>query len=492
MNANAPLIPVVLSGGAGTRLWPVSREALPKPFMKMGDGRSLLRRTIDRAAQVEGECVWIVTNRDYYFLSRDELAPTPLAQGGKVRYLLEPVGRNTAPAIALATLAVAAEHGDDAVLLVMASDHIIEDEAGFSQCVAQARALAQEGYLVTFGIQADAPETGFGYIEAGDALGHGGRAVLRFVEKPSQEKAREFLAAGNYLWNSGMFCFRARDMLAAFDAVAPDLATGARVAWGASHSYSAGADAIELDKATFCALQSISIDYAVFEKARRVAVVPGSFGWSDVGAWPEIASQFPADAHGNRASGEALFVDSRECFVHAHGRLVTVLGMQDTVVVDTPDALLVMPKSRAQDVKKVVEAVRASGGDKHIFHATVARPWGTYTVLQEGPQFKLKRIEVKPKRTLSLQMHHYRNEHWIVVAGTARVTNNDQTFLLSTNESTYIKAGHPHRLENPGTLPLVIIEVQSGQYVGEDDIVRFDDIYGRVAAQSQAGSPEKP
>jgi mannose-1-phosphate guanylyltransferase len=478
---NAPVIPVVLSGGAGTRLWPVSREALPKPFMKMGDGRSLLRTTLDRAAALTGESALVVTNRDYYFLSRDELASCALAKAGKLRYLLEPSARNTAPAIAMATLAVAATHGEDALLLILAADHLIADESTFGACVQQAAALANEGYLVTFGIEANAPETGFGYIESGKAVAHGGFEVKRFVEKPNLERAREFLAAGNYSWNSGMFCFRARDMLAAMQAVAPQLLAGARASWALSQSKTVGNDATEIDGDSFGALESISIDYAVFEKARKVAVVPGNFGWNDVGAWPEIAEQFPADAADNRAAGRALFIDSERCFAHAEGRLVAILGLKDTVVIDTPDALLVMPKDRAQDVKKVVAAVRASGDDKHIFHATVARPWGTYTVLQEGPQFKLKRIEVKPLASLSLQMHHYRNEHWIVVSGTARVTNGENVFLLATNESTYIKSGTQHRLENPGTLPLVLIEVQSGQYVGEDDIVRFDDKYGRVA-----------
>lgn len=478
---SSPLVPVILSGGAGTRLWPVSREALPKPFMRLGDGRSLLHRTLMRTQQLAAESVWIVTNRDYYFLSRDELEDCALARAGKVRYLLEPAARNTAPAIAVATLAVAHAHGEDALMLVLPADHLIDDEAGFAACVQRAMALAaSEGRLVTFGISAKSPETAYGYIESGLALQHGGFAVRRFVEKPSIERAREFLAAGNYSWNSGMFCFRARDMLAALDQVAPVLGAGARVAWAESRAHAVGKDAIELDRVSFTALESISIDYAVFEKAKSVAVVPGDFGWSDVGAWPEIAGQFPADAKQNRASGPALFIDSTGCFVHSDGRVVAALGLTDVVIVDTPDALLVMPKDRAQDVKKVVQAVRASGDDKHIFHRTVARPWGTYTVLQEGPQFKLKRIEVKPMRSLSLQMHHYRNEHWIVVSGTARVTADEKVFLLATNESTYIKAGVRHRLENPGSLPLVIIEVQSGQYVGEDDIVRFDDKYGRV------------
>jgi len=486
-----PLVPVILSGGAGTRLWPVSREALPKPFMKLGDGRSLLHRTLLRAQRLATDGVWIVTNRDYYFLSRDELEDCALAQAGKIRYLLEPAARNTAPAIALATLAVAQSLGEDAVLLVLPADHLIDDEAEFAACVERAKALAsQEGRLVTFGIAAKSPETAYGYIESGAALAHGGLAVRRFVEKPSSERAREFLAAGNYLWNSGMFCFRARDMLAAVDQMAPALGAGARAVWAASHAHAIGKDAIELDRTLFSAQESISIDYAVFEKAQGVAVVPGDFGWSDVGAWPEIAGQFPADAQHNRASGPALFVESHGCFVHSDGRVVAALGLTDVVIVDTPDALLVMPKDRAQDVKKVVQAVRTSGDDRHIFHRTVARPWGTYTVLQEGPQFKLKRIEVKPMRSLSLQMHHYRNEHWIVVSGTARVTADERIFLLSTNESTYIKAGVHHRLENPGSLPLVIIEVQSGQYVGEDDIVRFDDKYGRVENAHEKSLPD--
>ena len=462
----------------------MSREALPKPFMKLGDGRSLLRTTLERAGALSSTNALIVTNRDYYFLSRDELVDTALGKAGRINYLLEPVGRNTAPAIALATLAVAQAHGEDALLLVLAADHLIADQAGFAACVERARALAAEGWLVTFGIAANAPETGFGYIESGKAVGHGGFAVQRFVEKPNVERAREFLKAGNYSWNSGMFCFRARDMLAALAEVAPALAAGARANWAKSQQHAVGKDAVELDAESFKSLESISIDYAVFEKAKRVAVVPGDFGWNDVGAWPEIAEQFPADPSNNRSSGPALFVDSRDCFVHSHGRLVSVLGLNDTVVIDTPDALLVMPKDRAQDVKQVVAAIKASGDDKHVFHATVARPWGTYTVLQEGPQFKLKRIEVKPECSLSLQMHHYRNEHWIVVSGTARVTNGENVFLLATNESTYIKSGTQHRLENPGKLPLVIIEVQSGQYVGEDDIVRFDDKYGRVAKAS--------
>lgn len=473
------MIPVILSGGAGTRLWPVSREALPKPFMKMADGKSLLSKTVARAAGLGASEAWIVTNRDYYFLSRDDLADSALNRDKGLHYLLEPVGRNTAPAIALAAHAVSQQHGPDTLMLVLAADHIIQDQAGFAHSVKKAVALADMGLLVTFGMAATAPETGFGYIEAGDAIGEQGFAVRRFVEKPRRDVAEAYLAAGNYYWNSGMFCFRARDFLQALELAAPELAQASAACWQASQQSVVGTDALELDKALFAKLQNISVDYAVFEKANNVAVVPGQFGWSDVGAWPEIAAQFPADEQGNQVVGDALLVDTHDTFVHAGERLVSVLGMQDVVIVDTPDALLVMPKDRAQDVKKVVEAVKATGQEKHIFHATVARPWGTYTTLLEGRSFKLKRIEVKPQSSLSLQMHHYRNEHWVVVEGTARVTNGDQVFLLATNESTYIKAGTRHRLENPGMLPLVIIEVQSGQYTGEDDIVRYDDKYGR-------------
>ncbi len=474
----AAFLPVILSGGAGTRLWPVSREALPKPFIRLADGRSLLRRTHERACRLGGEPPWLITNRDYYFLSHDEID----GAGADTRYLLEPSGRNTAPAIALAALAVAERHGPDAVLLVLPADHLIQDEPGFAACVAQARALAAQGWLTTFGLAAREPRTAYGYLEAGEPIGAGpGRRVQRFVEKPSLETARDYVASGRHYWNSGMFCFRAREFLAALETCAPVLAAGARACWAASTAHPGTlADAVALDAACFGALENISVDYAVFEKAGGVAVVPGDFGWSDVGAWPEIAAQYEPDARGNRAAGKALFIDSDQCFVQADGRLVALLGQRDTVVVDTADALLVMPRERAQDVKQVVQALRTAGNEKYLHHTTVPRPWGSYTTLQEAPWFKIKRVEVRPGASLSLQMHHYRSEHWVVVSGTATVTNGEREFLLRTNESTYIPSGTLHRLANPGKLPLVLIEVQSGQYLGEDDIVRYDDRYGRA------------
>lgn len=475
----ATLIPTILSGGAGTRLWPVSREALPKPFMKMRDGRTLFRRTCDRAGALpNADAPWIVTNRDYYFLSRDELAG--VAQGAQARFLLEPIGRNTAPAILLATLAVAESHGPEACLLVLSADHLIDNEAAFADSVAKAQALAAQGWLVTFGITATTPATGYGYIRAGDPIGGEGRAVRQFVEKPDLARAQQYVADGNYLWNSGMFCFRAGDMLRAFESLKPELHRAGLACWEASRAKKVGDDGLELAREAFDRCEAISVDYAIFEKAPKVAVVPGDLGWSDVGAWDEIAAQYAPDKAGNRSASEAIFVDSQGCFVHSHDRLVATLGLKDVYVVDTPDALLVLDKSRAQDVRKIVEQVKARGGDQHTYHVTVHRPWGTYTLLQEAPGFKIKRIEVKSGRSLSLQMHYHRSEHWIVVSGTARVVNGDKEFLVRTNESTYICAGTKHRLENPGKLPLVMIEVQSGGYLGEDDIVRFEDKYGRA------------
>jgi mannose-1-phosphate guanylyltransferase len=475
------LVPVILSGGAGTRLWPVSREGLPKPFMKVAGRRTLLQETLLRGEALAGaERPLIVTNRDYLFLSRDEVD----GLAGEVRparFLLEPVGRNTAPAILMAALAVAEWHGEDTVMLVMPADHVIEDRPGFAEAVARAETLARSGRLVTFGIRPTRPETGYGYLELGDALGAQGHRVKRFVEKPDAVRAREFVQSAAFLWNSGIFCFRARDMIAAFDALEPEMARVGRACWAASSPATSAADAFELDKACFQGMRSVSIDYAIFERAPEVAVVPCSIGWSDVGSWKEIADCYAPDAAGNRSEGDVMFIDSHDSFVMAEGRMAAAIGVSNLIVVDTPDALLVADRERTQDVKKIVERLKASGSDKYALHLTVARPWGTYTVLQDSARFKIKRVEVKPGASLSLQMHHHRNEHWVVVSGTALVVNGEATLTLKTNESTYIPAGHKHRLENPGQEKLVIIEVQVGDYLGEDDIVRFEDRYGRVA-----------
>ena len=476
------LVPVILSGGPGTRLWPVSREGLPKPFMKVGSRYSLLQEALLRGEVLPGaERSVVVTNRDYLFLSRDEVD----ALGNQVRparYLLEPIGRNTAPAILLAAFAVAQWHGDDAVMLLMPADHVIEDRAAFADAVARAEALTRGGRLVTFGIRPTRPETGYGYVELGDTLGADGYRVKRFVEKPDAARADEFVQNPNFLWNSGIFCFRACDMIAAFDALEPEMAKAGRDCWAASKPATSAADAIELDAICFARMRSVSIDYAVFERAPEVAMVPCSIGWSDVGSWKEIAERYVPDAAGNRSDGDVMFLDSRDSFVMAEGRIAAAIGVNNLIVVDTPDALLIADRDRAQDVKEIVERLKASGSDKHALHLTVARPWGTYTVLQNSARFKIKRVEVKPGASLSLQMHQHRNEHWVVVSGTAQVVNGDATLTLQTNESTYIPAGHKHRLENPGEENLVIIEVQVGDYLGEDDIVRFEDRYGRVAS----------
>ncbi len=480
------LIPVILSGGAGTRLWPVSREGHPKPFMKLADGESLLFKTYRRAIDVmvsmgvaQGELL-TVTNRDYYFMSKDELALAKVEGQHSGVFLLEPQGRNTAPAVALAAHQVVDQHGPDALMLVLAADHLIQDQERFNAAVADAAALAQQGYLVTFGIVPTGPETGFGYIEAGAALNEGRQAV-RFVEKPTQAKAAEYIATGNFYWNSGMFCFKAGSFLAQLAQYATEVATQVDACWQALKSQpNAAGQMLEIPAEPFAQVPDISIDYAVMERSSQVAVVPSDFGWSDIGSWNAVKDLVAPDVTQNRALGEAIFVDSHNTFVQSEDRLVATVGVSDLMIIDTPDALLVAHPDKAQDVKKVVAQLKTNGHEAYKLHRTVARPWGTYTVLEKEPRFKIKRIEVKPGASLSLQMHHHRSEHWIVVSGMAKVVNGEREIMVSTNESTYIPAGHKHRLENPGVLDLVMIEVQSGEYLGEDDIVRFEDVYGRV------------
>lgn len=477
------LIPVILSGGAGTRLWPVSREAHPKPFMLLPDGQSLLQKTARRALSLEGsERVLTITNRDYYFQTRDEYELVAPGRADLFDYVLEPCGRNTAPAIALAALYLQARYSDDVQMLVLSADHIIEDSPAFNQAVQQARQLAASGRLATFGMRPDRPETGYGYIERGDALAVGDQpvgqyAVSRFVEKPDLATAQGYLESGRFYWNAGMFCFQPADLLRALEEYAPEIYEGAQACWEATAT---GAEPLEADAASFAQIPNISIDYAVMERAGNVAVVDCDFAWSDVGSWDAVAQLNEMDDEGNRISGEAIVMDSRNCYVRGEDRLVAVVGADDLVIVDTADALLVAHRDCAQDVKRVVEQLKSNGHEAYRFHRTVHRPWGTYTVLEEGDRFKMKRIMVKPGASLSLQMHHHRSEHWIVVSGTAEVTNGDKQFIVRTNESTYVPAGNAHRLVNPGIIDLVMIEVQSGEYLGEDDIVRFEDIYGRA------------
>ena len=476
------LVPVILSGGSGSRLWPVSREASPKPFMRLGDGESLLRMTFDRARSLPGVSeVVTVTNHEHLFGTCDEYGASSVA--GTI--MLEPFGRNTAPALAMAAIEIRERHGDDAVLVMLAADHLIRDTAAFAADVAVAASLAREGMLVTFGIPPSRPETGFGYIELGDSLSPPNAFRARsFVEKPFLELAEKYVASGNYLWNSGMFCFSAGTFIAALREHQPALLEQARATWKSSTQRTHGGSRIvDIDAMGFEQLPDISIDFAVMEKAANVAVVKAGFDWSDIGSWNAIHDVLGADLQGNRIVGEAILVDVKNSYIQSGERVVAAVGVDGLVIVDTPDALLVADRKRSQDVKRVVEQLKARQHETVKLHRTVARPWGTYTVVEEGNGFKIKRIVVKPGQSLSLQMHHRRSEHWVVVSGTARVTNGEEVLLVRKNESTYIPAGNKHRLENPGVADLVIIEVQSGDYLGEDDIVRFDDKYGRVASR---------
>jgi mannose-1-phosphate guanylyltransferase/mannose-6-phosphate isomerase len=469
-----PLVPVILCGGAGSRLWPVSREMHPKPFIRMGDGQSLLQKAFLRGAQLPDVSeILTVTNRELFFKTEDEYREVN-AQRLLTSFLLEPFGRSTAAAVAAAALHVAAKQ-PDAVLLVLAADHLIADEPAFAKAVEEARQLAGEGNLVTFGIKPDAPETGYGYIEAE------GNRVLRFVEKPDTATAAVYLETGRFFWNSGMFCFKASTMLEEMRQHCPSI-LDAVLACLAQSRHTEGNDftQCELAAESFEKVPEDSIDYAIMEKSSRVAVVPCHIGWSDIGSWSALGDLSAPDANGNRVEGEALLHDVENCFIRSGGRLVGAVGVHDLIIIDTADALLVADKTLSQDVKQLYNELKATGHKAHKLHRTVHRPWGDYTELEEGDRYKIKRIVVKPGASLSLQMHHHRSEHWIVVQGMAKVVNGEKEIFVAANESTYIPTGQRHRVANPGVLPLVMIEVQSGEYLGEDDIVRFEDVYGRA------------
>lgn len=470
------LLSVVLSGGSGSRLWPLSRQAYPKPFMKLG-GSTLLQQAIERGQACGTGDLLVVANKDHQFLTRDVLRQ--MNDAPEATLLLEPKGRNTGPAIALAALQCEAQFGADTVMLVLSADHLVPDVEAFVASATQAIRLASQGGLVVFGISPTSPDTGFGYIEV-EHVSRESQAVKRFVEKPDLATAQEYLATGRYYWNSGMFCFTAQTILKAFEECAPELLAAAR----RTHEGAQGSKgAMSYDSHAFALQPDISIDYAVLERASNVHVVPAKFGWSDVGLWPSVANAHTPDASGNTMPQDVVAIDTTNTHVHvdSHGpKVVATLGVKDLVIVDTPDALLVAHKDSAQQVKKVVDVLKSRQHESVNLPAVVHRPWGTYASLKEEDGYKVKRITVKPGEALSLQYHHQRAEHWVVVKGTAIVQVGEVEHKTLPGEYRYIPLKEKHRLTNIGKDELVLIEVQCGGYLGEDDIVRLADTYGRA------------
>jgi mannose-1-phosphate guanylyltransferase/mannose-6-phosphate isomerase len=479
-----PLIPVVLSGGSGTRLWPLSREKYPKQLLPLTGEDSLLQATVRRMDGLDGVEVGsplIVCNEEYRFVIAEQLR----LMGKKGTIVLEPAGRNTAPALTLAALA-AQQGKSDPILLVMPADHVIVDVQKFQEVVSSGIGFAAQGAIVTFGITPESPETGYGYIQAGEPVSPEDHAfqIVRFAEKPDAASAKAYLEMGSYFWNSGLFMMRASVWLSSIDICRNDILAACRKAWA---DCSVDGDFIRVKKEEFAACPSDSIDYAVMERiaaGREYSlpdgiVIPLSAGWSDVGAWDSLWKVLPKNDSGNVAQGDVLLHECRNMLVMSENRLVACVGTENMVVIETPDAVLVAPLEKAQDVKQIVDNLKRDERPEGQLHRKVFRPWGSYDGIDIGERFQVKRIVVKPGAALSLQMHHHRAEHWIVVRGTAQVTRGDTSFLVSENESTFIPLGTRHRLENPGCVPLEMIEVQSGSYLGEDDIVRFDDIYGR-------------
>lgn len=465
-----PIVPVILSGGSGTRLWPLSREAYPKQFLPLVGNDTMLQATWKRVASIAGAPPIVVANQEHRFMAAEQLRE---CQVQPQALILEPVGRNTAPAIAIAALQALA-NGDDALLLVLPSDHVVRNEAAFHAVVKQAAEAADAGKLVTFGIVPTTPETGYGYIKA--ASGEGVRAVDRFVEKPDLATAEQYVASGEYFWNSGMFLFKASRYLSELETLQPAILASCRTALDKAARDN---DFIRLDAEAFAASPNDSIDYAVMEKTADAAVIPLDAGWNDVGSWSALWDVSDKDADGNAYHGDVIALDCKNSYAYGN-RLIALVGLQDVVVVETDDAVFVGHKDRVQDVKEIVGRIKREGRTEAAAHRKVYRPWGAYDSIDNGARFQVKRITVKPGATLSLQMHHHRAEHWIVVSGTAEVTCGDKVVLLTENQSTYIPLGVTHRLKNPGKLPLELIEVQSGSYLGEDDIVRFEDTYGRA------------
>ena len=458
------MINLILCGGSGTRLWPISRSLMPKQFARLFDGASLFQRTVKTNSRI-CSAQYIVSNAEQYFLAKDQLEEVGAAHA---RFLLEPVGRNTAPAIALACLGLKA----DDIVLVSPSDHVIRKADAYEECLRNAEEFAEKGFLVTFGITPTGPETGYGYIEAN------GEDVKRFVEKPDLETAKKYVASGRFFWNSGIFCFKASTFLDELAKFSPDILSAAKVAFANAKKENRDA-LVRVDHDDMMNIPSNSIDYAVMEKSSKVKVVPSDIGWSDLGAFDSLYGEYDHDENGNNLNAKHLAIGSKNSLVLGGQRQICTIDLDNMLIVDTPDALLVAPLASSQKVKKVVDELKARGSDLPTVPQTVNRPWGTYSVLESTDRYKMKRIVVRPGERLSLQKHLHRSEHWVVVSGTATCTVGDKVFYVRPNESTYIPSGTVHRLQNEGKLPLVIVEVQVGEYTGEDDIIRMQDDYKR-------------
>lgn len=467
------IVPVILSGGSGTRLWPLSRKMHPKQLLPLLSETTLLQDTANRFKSLDTVTDgMVICNEDYRFMVAEQVRESALSN---VDIILEPMGKNTAPAIALAALN-AAEEDSDPVLLVLPADHDIRDVDAFLKDIEKGLEQSKQGNLVTFGIVPDSPETGYGYIQSGSEIDMGCYKVSRFVEKPDIETARQYLEQGGYYWNSGMFMFRASVYLDALKQYAPDIHSACVDSFD---KVERDMDFLRIPADPFSSCPSDSIDYAIMEKADNTVVIPVDIGWSDVGSWAALHDLGESDVSGNTFIGDVESLETANSYVRSEKRLTVTLGVSDLIVVDTEDALLISSREKVQDIKNVVEKLSSQGRDEVLLHKRVCRPWGCYKGIDHSERFQVKRITVNPGAVLSLQLHHHRAEHWIVVSGTARVTRDDEVFMLSENESTYIPLGVKHRLENVGAIPLELIEVQTGSYLGEDDIVRFDDIYGR-------------
>lgn len=471
---NPQLIPVILCGGSGTRLWPLSREGYPKQFLRLLGKESMLQQTVQRLTGLQGVGPAIlVCNESSRFVAAEQMREIGVDHA---RMLLEPMRRNTAPAIAVAALQ-ALEDGADPLLLVLPSDHVIQDGAAFRNAIEAGRAAAAEGQLLTFGITPTGPETGFGYIRAGESTVGVARKVMQFVEKPNLTTAEEYVASGNYFWNSGMFLFRASRYIEELTRYQPAVVEACRAALAAATK---DLDFIRLDSTAYARSPDIAVDYAVMEPTDRAAMVALDAGWNDIGSWAAVLEVAQKDAGNNASLGDVILQDCTNCLVQSSTRLVTAVGMRDTVIIETADAVLVIDAAQAQNTKGLVAELMARQRPEASMHREVFRPWGSYDSIGNGERFQVKRISVKPGAKLSLQMHHHRAEHWVVVSGTAKITNGDKEYLLTENQSTYIPVGVVHSLENPGKMMLELIEIQSGGYLGEDDIVRLQDRYGRV------------